>query len=371
MTLLMIPQALINIYGIRLTARLNDFSVWWHIAGVFLMAALLLFFGTHHNSFSFLFSHAGAVNPLEAVSAEIKTGVTGPALAFGDSKFASPLFTMFPGLADLYQMAPFLLVFVLGMLQAQWTYTGYDASAHVAEETVMARLNVSWGVFLSVAVSAVVGYVLVMILTWCIPNGDIAKTANDPYPVLYVVYQNLKPALGHIVAIIIGVAMWLCGLASITSMGRMWYAFARDDGMPLSGFLKQIHPVRKTPGNAILVTCVLTIVTCLWAAAFSVVTSISTIALYLAYVIPVFLNWRNRRKQKGEFVSRENAPWNLGKWSSAINVVAMVWTVFICLVFSIPPNELVLWTMILLAALLTIYWFASPRRHFHSPRPRS
>ena len=57
MTLLMIPQMVINIYGIRLTARLNDFSVWWHIAGVFLMAALLLFFGTHHNSFSFLFSH--------------------------------------------------------------------------------------------------------------------------------------------------------------------------------------------------------------------------------------------------------------------------------------------------------------------------
>jgi amino acid transporter len=204
-----------------------------------------------------------------------------------------------------------------------------------------------------------------MILTWCIPNGDVAATANDSYPVLYVVYQNLKPTLGHLVAIIIGGAMWLCGLASITSMGRMWYAFARDDGMPLSRVLKQIHPTRKTPGNAILVTCLLTIVTCLWAAAFSVVTSISTIALYLAYVIPVFLNWRNRRKQKGEWVSRENAPWSLGKWSSAINIVAMVWTVFICIVFSIPPNELVLWTMLALAILLAIYWFASPRRHFH------
>src|SRR3954466_1416521 len=222
MTLLMIPQVVINIYGIRLTARLNDFSVWWHIAGVFLLAALLLFFGAHHNSFSFLFSHTGAVNPLEAVSSEIKPGVTGPALVFGDLKFASPLFTLFPALADLYKTAPFLLVFVLGLLQAQWTYTGYDASAHVAEETVMARLNVSWGVFLSVAVSAVVGYVLVMILTWCIPNGDVKTTANDPYPVLYVVYQNLAPALGHLVALVIGGAMWLCGSSSITSMGRMW-----------------------------------------------------------------------------------------------------------------------------------------------------
>jgi amino acid transporter len=365
MALLMIPQMVINIFGIRLTSRLNDFSVWWHIAGVFLIAALLLFFGQHHNSFSFLLSKAGAVNPLEAVSGEIKPGVAVPVLAFGELKFASPLFAMFPALADLYKAAPFLLVFVLGLLQAQWTYTGYDASAHVAEETVMARLNVSWGVFLSVAVSAVVGYVLVMILTWCIPRGDVAATANDAYPVLYIVYQNLPKLLGNVVAIVIGGAMWLCGMASITSMGRMWYAFARDDGMPFSKYLKQIHPERRTPTNAILVTCALTVVTCLWAAAFSVVTSISTIALYLAYGIPVFLNWRNRRKHAGEWVSAENAPWNLGKWSSAINVVAMVWTVLICIVFSIPPNELVLWTMLLLAALLGIYWFASPRHHFH------
>lgn len=366
MTLLMIPQMIINIYGIRLTARLNDFSVWWHIFGVFLIAALLLFFGTHHNSFAFLFSKTGAVSPLEAVSAELKPGLTAPALVFGDLKLASPLFTMFPALVDLYKAAPFLLVFVLGLLQAQWTYTGYDASAHVAEETVMARLNVSWGVFLSVAVSAVVGYVLVMILTWCIPKGDIAATANDAYPVLYIVYQNLTPALSNVVAIIIGGAMWLCGLASITSMGRMWYAFARDNGMPLSKFVKQIHPTHRTPSNAILLTSALTIVTCLWAAAFSVVTSISTIALYLAYVIPIYLNWRNRRTRTGEQVTRENAPWNLGKWSAAINLVAMLWTAFICIVFSIPPNELVLWTMLLLAAILALYWFISPRRHFHT-----
>ena len=118
------------------------------------------------------------------------------------------------------------------MLQAQWTYTGYDASAHIAEETVMARLNCAWGVFLSVAVSAIVGYLLLLVLTWCIPNGNIAATVNDPYPVLQIVYGNLSNALGHTIAIIIGVAMWLCGASAITSMSRMWYAFARDGGMP-------------------------------------------------------------------------------------------------------------------------------------------
>src|SRR6476469_9330805 len=98
MTLLMVPQLLINIYGIRLTSRLNNFSVWWHISGVFLIAGLLLFFGTHHNPFAFLFSHTGAVNPLEAVSAEIAPGLTAPALVFGDIKFRSPLFALFPAL---------------------------------------------------------------------------------------------------------------------------------------------------------------------------------------------------------------------------------------------------------------------------------
>ena len=50
--------------------------------------------------------------------------------------------------------------FALSLLQAQWTYTGYDASAHVAEETVGARRASAWGVFLSVAVSAVAGLVV-------------------------------------------------------------------------------------------------------------------------------------------------------------------------------------------------------------------
>src|SRR5213080_1701061 len=54
MVLIMIPQVVINIVGIRLTARLNDVSVWWHVGGVVLIAALLAFFGTHHNSAGFL-----------------------------------------------------------------------------------------------------------------------------------------------------------------------------------------------------------------------------------------------------------------------------------------------------------------------------
>jgi amino acid transporter len=277
------------------------------------------------------------------------------------------LFAAFPALADLYRAAPFALVFVLAMLQAQWTYTGYDASAHTAEETVMARLNSAWGIFLSVAVSAVVGYILLLVLTWCIPNGDIAKTATDAYPVLYVVYENLGKFFANTIAIIIGVAMWLCGASSITSMSRMWYAFARDGGMPGSQILNRVSPRYRTPVASILVTSILTIVICAYAAAFSVVTSISTVTLYLAYVIPVYLNWRNRRRNRGEFASPTTAAWNLGRWAPLVNIIAIAWTAFIAIIFSLPPNELVFWTLLLLSGLLATYWFASARSHFQGP----
>jgi amino acid transporter len=366
MVLLMIPQVLINIFGIRLIARLNALSVWWHIGGVLLIAALLTFWGQYHNPLEFLFSSSTVVNPLEASSAKLG-GQMVPALVVGDVPIRSPLFAMFPGLAEWYRAAPFALVFVLGLLQAQWTYTGYDASAHVAEETVMARKNSAWGVFLSVAVSAVVGYVLLLILTWCIPKGDVAATANDPYPVLQIAYGNLNKFGANVIAVIIGGAMWLCGCSSITSMARMWYAFARDDGMPGSRLIKQVHGRYRTPVWAILITSALAILICVYSATYFVVTSISTITLYLAYVIPIYLNWRNKRRRQGEYTTPESAPWNLGRWGTPINIIAIAWTAFITIIFSLPPNELVLWTMLLVGVLLLIYWKGYAARHFRGP----
>ncbi|HEX2061223.1 MAG TPA: amino acid permease [Thermoanaerobaculia bacterium] len=341
MIVILIPQVLINAYGIRLTARLSDISVWWHIAGVVLIAALLTTLGRHHNPLEFLFSFAPAVNAYEASST----------LAVADFSTPSPLFRIFPALADLYRAAPAGLLFVLALLQAQWTYTGYDASAHVAEETKMARLNSAWGIFLSVALSAVAGYVMLMVLTWCIPNGDIAATVADPYPVLYIVANNLSPLLTNIIAIIIGGAMWLCGLASVTSMGRMWYAFARDGGMPGARYLARVNGRHQTPVNAIVATSVLSVLVCVYAAAFYVVTSISTIALYLAYVIPIALNLRNR-------LPRELTPWSLGRFGPAVNMIAIVWVAFLTIVFMLPPNELVLWTMLGLAVVLGAFGFS-------------
>src|ERR1051326_421184 len=114
MTALMIPQVLINVFGIRLTARLSDFSVWWHIGGVALIAGLLTFVGAHHNPPRFLLQQVTTTPPLEASSAEI-AGRSVPALIIADLKLPSPLFALVPGLVALYAAAPVALVFVLAL----------------------------------------------------------------------------------------------------------------------------------------------------------------------------------------------------------------------------------------------------------------
>src|SRR5207248_9546324 len=113
-------------------------------------------------------------------------------------------------------------------------------------------------------------------------------------------------------------------LSSITSMGRMWYAFARDGGMPGSTLLRRIHPRWRTPVPAILVTSALAVAICVYAAAVPVVTSISTIALYLAYGVPVPLKLATRLRGTGEFATPDNAPWNLGRFAPLLNGIAIV-----------------------------------------------
>jgi amino acid transporter len=178
MVLIMIPQVLINVFGIRLTAKLNDFSVYWHIAGVVVIAVLLTFFGKHHNSLGFLFSNGTVVNPLDAASADLGTGTPEPALVFGNFKMASPLFALFPasptctGPPPSCSCSSWPCSRLSGPTPATTPGPRRGGDDHGPQELRLGRI-------LSVAVSAVVGYLMLLILTWTIPNGDVASTANE------------------------------------------------------------------------------------------------------------------------------------------------------------------------------------------------
>lgn len=225
-------QVEINVYGIRLVALLNDVSVWVHVGGVLLIALALFAFAEFCHGVGFAFT----VDPDDSLR--------------GDNLPFWGAFGVFGA-------------FLLGLLQAQWTDTGYDPSAHTAAETIDARRSSARGIFLAVAVSAVVGYVLLLAITYALPPvaDTLAAEAGGTPSVAYTLIENLED-FGLFLAFVIAIAMTLCGLSAIASTGRMIFAFARDGGVPASGFFAHVHPRFRTPDVAIVTTGVLAVAIC-------------------------------------------------------------------------------------------------------------
>jgi amino acid transporter len=280
-------------------ALLNDISVWWHCLGVLIIVAFLVFKPDHHQSF-------GTV-------------------------FGSTLNNSGWGHGWIW------LVLLLGLLQAQYTYTGYDASAHMSEETQDASRAAARGVIMSILVSAVFGYILALGVTFAI-QGSISDTAGQGVFAVKAVYLD---ALGNTTAkvmlfITVG-AQFYCGMSSITSASRMMYAFSRDGAVPGHQLWRRLN-AQRVPYFAAMAIAVLAFL-CAFPAyfgtsgytAYVAVTSIAVIGLYIAYAIPIYL-----RLKQGD--AWEPGEWNLGSRYKIIGWTAVIWIGFISILFILPTN---------------------------------
>ena len=360
MGILMLIQLVMNIAGINLVALLNQVSVWWHIVIVAAVVILVFLAGKPDESGLTLF----AIQPQDvAGSWNNDLGVVnltyGPAISY-----------------------PLILAFFFSLLQANWTYTGYDASAHVAEETVGARIASAWGIFLSVAVSAVVGFIFLLALSTHLPDlstlfpaeltEDNLAGASQYYfgggvAVIAILEHNLGQ-LGDLLAAGIAIAMAFCGLSSVASAGRMLYAFSRDDGLPGSGWLKKVSHRYRTPANALTAMVVVAWVFTVAAGivgggtAIVIVTAISTIFLYAAYGICIYLGATTK-----EWL--DERVWSLGRWSKPIAWLSVFWVVVLMILFSFPTSGNISWPFMAVTVLfLLVYFFASARRNFKGPQ---
>ncbi len=326
--LTLIIHGILNQYGVKLVAILNDVSVSVHIIGVAALVGALLIFA-----------------PLQPIS-------------FLGTSNAHPSIH-----------APYIWLFLLGLLQAQWTYTGFDGSAHMAEETANARKSAPWGIVLSVAVSGIAGYALLLTLTLAIHSVPAVLSAKDaqgnPVPAaIAILSTGLGPRIGNALAALASMAMWFCGLSCTTSASRAVYALARDGGFPFAEFFSRVNKRHGTPGPAIWLIVIASLITMAWSGAIPIVTSLSTVALYVAYILPVIFAVRGRHQSPSWTAE---AHWTVGRAGEVINLVAIAYTILIAVVLVMPPNQLAGKTLGgVVAILLLMYWFIV-RRKFSGP----
>ena len=254
--LILLLHGVLNQFGVRLVAILNDISVWWHILGVLIIVGALTFAPSHHQSASFVFSKI--VN---------NTG--------WHSTF---------------------YVILIGLLLAQYTFTGYDASAHMTEETHDAARSGPRGIVMSIVVSLFAGWVLLIGVTFAIQNyaGEVGSATGVPPAQIFIDAVGLTG--GKLLLLIAIGAQLFCGMSSVTANSRMIYAFSRDGAVPGSAFWHRVNKRTRTPTNAIWLAAAgafLLGLPYLWNyTAYAAVTSIAVIGLYIAYVMPTFLRLR-------------------------------------------------------------------------------
>ena len=320
-------QAVLNSYAPKLTTKLTDISGYLIFAiAVALVASLL--------------AYAPSLHPGRLFEYANMTGAEGSSWPKTENG---------------------ILVFLSGLLLTIYTITGFDASAHTSEETHEAARVVPKGILSAVLWSALFGFV--MICTFVMVMPPLPEAVKAGFGFFDAILSPLPPALKAVLAFGIFAVNFLCGLAGLTSTSRMMYAFARDGGLPASGWLKAVDAKTQTPVRATWVSAILIVAATLYGDAFVVLSTGSAVFLYISYVMPV---------GAGLFAEgrtwTEKGPFDLKAFSRPIAVLAVIGGIVLALVGMQPPNQKVLYLVAGLSFLLLSFWWAvGVRKTFAGP----
>ena len=344
--------SLVNIFSSHLLALINNVSVWWHVAGAAFLVLVLVLVPDDHLSLSQVFTDR----------------FNGSGWSGGDTGTLTYFFVIIP----------------FGFILTQYTITSFDASVHLSEETQGAAKTAARAIWQSIFYSAVGGYILLLAVTFAIPQVDGAPDyASIPAGgVAYVFDAALGSKWAGLLLLVSACAQLFCATACLTSTSRMMFAFSRDRAVPGSRLWSKVN-AQRTPANAVIVAAVIGGIITLPAlksingipTAFYAVTSVSVIGLYFSFAVPIYLRWR-----AGD--SFEVGSWNNGskyKWMNPLAVVEILVVGIMLMMpttpFGAPWREEFDWASVNYApvmtvgvlVLLAIWWQTSAKKWFTGP----
>ncbi|XP_004497027.1 amino-acid permease BAT1 homolog [Cicer arietinum] len=339
---ILLLHGIINSLPISLLSFLGELAAFWNVVGVFVLMVIIPSVATERASAKFVFTHFNSDN--------------------GEGINSKPY------------------IFLLGLLMSQFTLSGYDASANMTEETKDADINGPKGIISAVGISIIVGWGYILGITFAVTDIPYLLNENNEaggYAIAEVFYLAFKRRYGNgfggIICLgIVAVAIFFCGMSSITSNSRMAYAFSRDGAMPLSSLWHQVNkqevPIY-TVWLSVLISFCMALTSLGSMVAFEAMVSIATIGLYIAYGLPIFFRVTLAQKR---FV---RGPFNLGRYGVIVGWIAVLWVVTISILFSLPVSypitiETLNYTPVAVGCLLLLvlsYWVISGRHWFKGP----
>lgn len=293
---ILLLHAGLNLFGVRLVNVLNSVSVWWHLTGVAIIVGALVLVPAHHQSPHFMFT-----------------------TFVNDTGWSRSWY-----------------VVLIGLLLAQYTFSGYDASAHLSEETTRAQVSAPRGIIHAIGWSWLAGFVLLAGLTYAIQDYAGTQASATGVPPAQIFLDALGSGGAKALLLIVIIAQLFCGNAEVAACSRMVFAFSRDGALPGSQLWRRVSGRTGTPVAAVwlavAVAAVLAMPALYSTVAYGAVTAINVIGITPAYAIPVYLRLRAGQHFKP-------GPWHLGRWSTVVGWIAVAWVALVTVLFCLPQTK--------------------------------
>jgi len=268
-------------------------------------------------------------------------------------------------------------VCLIGLLTTLFTFSGYEAGGHIAEETQGARRAAPRGIVMCCVIGAVVGFIYIIGLLFACPDADTILGGNSSSPVVnvYALATGVKGGLGLTSLLIIN--LFFAGSSSITVTSRIAFAMARDGAFPGSKHLYKVNPVTKSPIHTVVLVWIfdslLLLLPLVNTTAFNAIVSLTTIGFQISYAIPIFLRVTDARD------SFPPGAFNLGRYSIIIGWISSIWLTLTSLLFFWPSafpvnSESMNYTVVVVGGVMIIclfFWVVIARHYFEGPKRKA
>ncbi|KAF5323197.1 hypothetical protein D9758_016727 [Tetrapyrgos nigripes] len=273
------------------------------------------------------------------------------------ASFALGEFINFNGWPDGY-------AFILSFLAPLWTICSFDSSVHISEEASNAATAVPWAIVYAIGIAGVLGWAINMALAFCM-GTDLEALANADQPMAAIFFNAFGTKGTLALWAFVVLVQYMMGSSMLLAASRQTYAFSRDGALPFSGWLYRMNGYTKTPVNTVVFDAFLALLLGLLVfagdQAINAVFAISVTGLYIAYAIPIAARFAG----DNDF---EPGPFTLGVFSLPVAIVAVVFMLFLGIVFFFPTSpqtdvQDMNYTIVVLGGvmILSLVWYYFPK----------
>ena len=239
----------------------------------------------------------------------------------------------------------------IGLLPCIWSFVGFDGAIHLSEETQNSAKTIPKIIVTTVILNGSLAFCFLLVILFSITNLGDALATPTGYPLIEIFRQvtgsRTSATLMETAVIVIGFAGEFGILASVS---RLTWAFARDKGLPFSDFFAHVDGHHQIPTRPISLVSVVVIllspINIGSTVAFNALLSLSTIGLYVSYIIPIAcllskrLRAGTRRASPGEAHVSDHVivfgPWTLGQFGPFVNAYALCYACLMVPFMALP-----------------------------------